>query len=127
MQTQAARDVRGAMLLEKIAEAEKVSVSKEEIDEEIGKMAEYYRATPEELRSSLEKQGGEATIENNLRTRKSIEALIDKAKVTDGEWVEETAADAVGETNEEDKPKKSAAKKKAPAKKAAKASAKEDS
>ena len=127
MQTQAARDVRGAMLLEKIAEVEKVSVSKEEIDEEIGKMAEYYRATPEELRSSLEKQGGEATIENNLRTRKSIEALIDKAKVTDGEWVEETAADAVGETNEEDKPKKSAAKKKAPAKKAAKASAEEDS
>ena len=127
MQTQAARDVRGAMLLEKIAEAEKVSVSKEEVDEEIGKMAEYYRATPEELRSSLEKQGGEATIENNLRTRKSIEALIDKAKVSDGEWIDEASENAAGEAKEEDKAKKSAAKKKAPAKKAAKASAKEDS
>jgi trigger factor len=47
MRTQAERDVRGAMLLDKIAEAEKVEVSQEEIDEEIGKMAEYYRTTPE--------------------------------------------------------------------------------
>lgn len=124
MQTQAERDVRGAMLLEKIAEAEKVTVSKEEVEEEIGKMAEYYRATPEELRKSLEQQGGEGTIQNNLRTRKSIEALIAKAKVTDGEWIDEKAAEAVSETKEE-KPKK-AAKKKAPAKKAAKASGQDD-
>jgi trigger factor len=124
MQTQAERDVRGAMLLEKIAEAEKVTVSKEEVDEEIGKMAEYYRATPEELRKSLEQQGGEGTIQNNLRTRKSIEALIAKAKVTDGEWIDEKAAEAVSESKEE-KPKK-AAKKKAPAKKAAKASGQDE-
>jgi len=95
MQTQAERDVRGAMLLEKIAEAEKVTVSKEEVDGEIGKMAEYYRATPEELRKSLEQQGGEGTIENNLRTRKSIEALIAKAKVADGEWIDEKAGETL--------------------------------
>lgn len=124
MQTQAERDVRGAMLLEKIADAEKVTVSKEEVDEEIGKMAEYYRATPEELRKSLEQQGGEGTIQNNLRTRKSIEALMAKAKVTDGEWIDEKAAEAVSESAEE-KPKK-AAKKKVPAKKAANASAQDD-
>ena len=123
MQTQAERDVRGAMLLEKIAEAENVAVSKEEVDEEIGKMAEYYQTTPEEVRKSLERQGGEGTIENNLRTRKSIEALIAKAKVTEGEWVEETNIDATPESQEE-KPKK-AAKKKSPAKKAAKASTSE--
>src|SRR5215204_7685543 len=89
MQSQAERDVRGAMLLEKIAEAEKVEVSKEEVDEEIGKLADYYRTTPDEIRSSLEKQGGGSSIENNLRTRKSIEALVAKAKVLDGEWVDE--------------------------------------
>ena len=131
MQTQAERDVRGAMLLEKIAEAEKVAVSKEEVDEEVGKMAEYYRTTPDELRKSLESQGGEGTIENNLRTRKSIEALIGKAKVTEGEWIDEAAeaaaaAEAASAAAEEEKPKK-AAKKKAPAKKAAKASGQEDS
>jgi len=123
MQTQAERDVRGAMLLEKIAEAENVTVPKEEVDEEIGKMAEYYQTTPEEVRKSLEQQGGEGTIENNLRTRKSIEALIAKAKVTEGEWVEETNIETSPESQEE-KPKK-AAKKKAPAKKAAKASTSE--
>lgn len=102
MRTQAERDVRGAMLLEKIGEAEKVDVSKAEIDEELGKLAEYYRSTPEEVRESLAKQGGTATIENNLRTRKSIEALIAKAKVTDGEWVDENQMPAA----EEEKPKK---------------------
>jgi trigger factor len=114
MQTQAERDVRGAMLLEKIAEAEKVTVSKEEVDEEIGKMAEYYRATPDELRKSLERQGGEATIENNLRTRKSIEALIAKASVVDGEWIDESVAETAEEPKDE-KTKKTP-KKKAPAK-----------
>ena len=125
MQTQAERDVRGAMLLEKIAEAEKVEVAKEEVEEEIGKMAEYYRTTPDELRKSLEAQGGEHTIENNLRTRKSVEALISKANVVDGEWIDEAAAaEAAGEPKES-KPKKAA--KKAPAKKVAKkASGKKD-
>ncbi len=124
MQTQAERDVRGAMLLEKIAEDEKVVVSKEEIDEEVGKMAEYYRTTPEEVRTSLERQGGDRTIENNLRTRKSIEALIAKANVIEGEWIDEASAaasaanaDTAGE-GDDAKPQK-AAKKKAPAKKKA--------
>ena len=58
MRQQAERDVRGAMLLDKIAEAEKVEVADAEVDEEIGKMAEYYRSTPDEIRESLEKQGG---------------------------------------------------------------------
>ena len=118
MQTQAERDVRGAMLLEKIAEAEKVSVSTDEVDEEITKMAEYYQSTPEEVRKSLERQGGSSTIENNLRTRKSIEALIAKANVVDGDWIDENAAGAPVE-EKADEPKK-ATKKKAPAKKAAK-------
>jgi len=109
MRTQAERDVRGALLLDKIAEAEKVEVSKEEIDEEISKLAEYYRATPEEVRDSIEKQGGTRAIENNLKTRKSIEALVAKAKVTDGPWVDESLASEEGsevEAAAEEKPKK---------------------
>ena len=93
MKSQAERDVRGAMLLDKIGEAEKVSVSESEVDEEIGKMAEHYRTTPDEIRLSLERQGGTGTIHNNLRTRKSIEAMIAKAKVVEGEWIDESAID----------------------------------
>jgi trigger factor len=114
MRGQAERDVRGAMLLEKIAEAEKVEIPANEVDDEIAKMAEYYRTTPEDIRESLAKQGGNGTIENNLRTRKTIEAIVSHAKVSDGPWVDEKAQDG---PVEEEKPKK-AAKKKAPAKKA---------
>ena len=76
-------------------------------------------ATLEEVRDSLEKQGGTGAIENNLKTRKSIEALVAKANVTDGPWVDESIAQQEEETAEpaaEEKPKK-------PAKKAAKKTA----
>ncbi len=117
MRTQAERDVRGAMLLDKVAEAEKIEIADAEIDDEITKLAEYYRSPPEEVRESLAKQGGTATIENNLRTRKAIEELIAKAKITDGEWIDENAAavaDAIedAEVADEEKPKKAAKAKK---------------
>ncbi|HEX8639010.1 MAG TPA: trigger factor [Pyrinomonadaceae bacterium] len=99
MQTQAERDVRGAMLLEKVAELENVEVSDAEVADEIQKMADYYRATPEEIRASLaQQQGGEDNIKNNLRTRKAIEALITHANVTEGEWVDENLAQQNVET-----------------------------
>lgn len=113
MRTQAERDVRGALLLDKIAEAENIEISTEEVDEEIGKLAEYYRASPEEVRESLTKQGGTGSIENNLKTRRSIEALVAKAKVTDGPWVDESVAGEEGvepEAAKEEKPKKAAKK-----------------
>jgi trigger factor len=121
MRTQAERDVRGAMLLDKVAEIENVEVSDDAVDEEIGKMAEYYRASVEEVRESMAKQGGSLdNIRNNLKTRKAIEAVIAKVKITEGEWVDESAI----QPEEAEKPKKAAKKKetakKEPAKKAAK-------
>lgn len=86
MREQAERDVRGAILLDKVAAAENVEVSDAEVEEEIGKIATQYRTTPDEIRDSLKKQGGENTVQNNLRTRKSIEAMVAKAKVTEGKW-----------------------------------------
>ncbi|MCY7375766.1 MAG: trigger factor, partial [Pyrinomonadaceae bacterium] len=89
MQGQAERDVRGAMLLEKVAELEGIEVSDDEINEEIEHIALHYRTTPDEIRASLSgQQGGEANIINNLRTRKAVEALVANAKITDGEWID---------------------------------------
>jgi trigger factor len=109
MRTQAERDVRGAMLLEKIGEIEKIDIAEEEISAEIDKIAEYYRTTADEVRKSFEKENGLAQIRNNLMTRKSIEALVSKAKVTEGDWVDE----AVGKPKAEkaEKPKKAAKRK----------------
>lgn len=117
MRTQAERDVRGAMLLEKVAELENVEVIESEVEEEIQKMADYYRVTPDEVRNSLiNQQGGTDNIKNNLRTRKAIEALIAHAKVTEGEWVDESVGQ-IGESQAEDvsevKAEKKAVKKKA--------------
>jgi trigger factor len=96
MRTQAERDVRGAMLLEKVAEMENVEVSEEEINEEIEKMAEYYRVSPKQ------QQNGEAGIANNLRTRKAIEAIVEHAKIEEGEWVEPNQATSLEETKSEE-------------------------
>jgi trigger factor len=107
MQGQAERDVRGAMLLEKVAELENVEISVEEVNEEIERMAQYYRTTPEEIRSSLsQQQDGEANIANSLRTRKAVQALVDRAKITDGEWIDENQPVAEAEDKDGEKPKK---------------------
>lgn len=114
MKKQAERDVRGALLLEKIAEAEKVEVSEADVEEEMGKLAVYYRTSPDEVRASLEKQGGAETIRNNLRTRMAIDALVSKVKIVEGEWIDESQDEPTAETGK---------KKKTPARKAAKSKA----
>jgi trigger factor len=111
MRQQAERDVRGAMLLERVGEMENVNVSDEELDAEINDMAAYYRTTPDEVRKNFEKNNGLAQIRNNLRTRKAIEALIENANVTDGPWVDESVGESVGEPKVDEvekKPKKAA-------------------
>jgi trigger factor len=129
MKSQAERDVRGALLLDKVAEAEKVAVEDAEVEEEIGKLADHYRVTPDEIRDSLNKQGGDNTIRNNLRTRKSIEALISKAKIVEGEWKDPAAASEPEAQAEEktEKPKKAAKAKSGEAAKAKSGEAKKKS
>jgi trigger factor len=113
MLPQAERDVRGAMLLEKIAELENVEVTDEDVDKEIEMMANYYGVAPEQIRESLTaQQGGEDNIRNNLRTRKAVEALVKNANITEGEWIDPSQAQAeTAETSEntekteEEKPK----------------------
>ena len=120
------RQVRARCGLTQAAFAEKIEVPQAEVDEEIAKMAEMYRTTPEEIKASLEREGGAGTIANNLKTRRSIEVIIENAKVTDGPWVDESQmpADAAAEPAEETKEKKPARKKPA-AKKATKSKAAE--
>ncbi|HVE57660.1 MAG TPA: trigger factor [Pyrinomonadaceae bacterium] len=114
MQPQAERDVRGAMLLEKIADLENVEVSDEDVAKEIEMMANYYNVPVEQVKESIAgQQGGEANIANNLRTRKAVEAIVKHAKVTDGEWIDEAQKQAEAVTADEEKPKGKAKKAKA--------------
>ena len=87
MRQQAERDVRGAMLLDRVAEMEKVDVTDDEVNEELTKMSQYYGAPIEEIRESLEKQGGGIENSQHSETRKSGSSYR-QAKVTDGDLID---------------------------------------
>jgi trigger factor len=89
MKAQADFDVRGSMLLEKIAEQEKIEVREEEIEAEINEIAVSSRQPPEQVRAALTKQGGTTSIADRLRNRKALDLIVGNARVTDEEWREE--------------------------------------
>ncbi len=90
MKAQAEQDVRGSLLLEQIAEAEKLDASNEEIEAEIEAIARSSQQPIEQVRSVLTKDGGERSIANRLRNRKALDLLVENARITDEEWHEET-------------------------------------
>ncbi len=89
LKEQADFDVRGSMLLEKIADAENIEVSDEEIEAEINELAASSRQAPEQVRAALTKQGGTTSIADRLRNRKALDLIVNHARVTDEEWKEE--------------------------------------
>jgi trigger factor len=102
LKVQAAEDVRASMLLEQIAEEEKISVSDEEVEAEIEALATASRQSKEQLRASLTKDGGERSIAHRLRNRKALDLLIENASVTEEEWSEpKSESTSEEETKEE--------------------------
>ena len=89
LKVQAEEDVRSSLLLERIAEEEKIEVSNEEVEAEIQAIASSSKQPIEQVRSVLTKEGGERSIANRLRNRKALELLVENARVTDEEWRDE--------------------------------------
>jgi len=85
----ASENVRGSMLLERVAEAEQIEVTGEEIEAEIQAVAEGMQQSVEQVRAALTKQGGERSIADRLRNRKALDLLVRHANVRDEEWREE--------------------------------------
>jgi trigger factor len=100
LQVQAEEDVRSSMLMERIAEAEQIDVTNEEIEAEIEAVAAASRQSKEQVRSILTKDGGERSIAHRLRNRKVLDLLRENAHITEGEWKEEKES-AVGSQNPE--------------------------
>ncbi len=104
LREQATVDVRSSMLMERIADEEKIAVTDEEIEAEINQLATSSRQSVEQVRAALTKQGGERSIADRLRNRKALDLIIENAQVSDEEWREEIeaeAADAVASQAEE--------------------------
>ena len=89
LKEQASYELRSSLLLEEIADAEKIEVSDQEIEDEIKAIADASRQTPQQVRDVLTKQGGERSIAPRLRNRKALDFLVANANVTDEEWKEE--------------------------------------
>jgi trigger factor len=86
LKVQAEEDVRASMLLEQIADDEKITVSDEEVEAEIEAIATASRQPKEQVRAALTKDGGERSIAHRLRNRKALDLLINNASVTEEEW-----------------------------------------
>ncbi len=123
MRSQAERDVKGAMLLEKIAEMEKVEVTDEMLANELQTVSEQYGMPVDEVKNVLESEGNLEAFKGNLLTREAVEALVSKALITDGDWiapVEDAAPESDPEKEEKENKKEKVKKKAADAKGASK-------
>jgi trigger factor len=72
---QAVQEVKAALLLEKIAEEEKIEVVDAEIDREVEALAEQSKQTPEAIRSRLTRDGALDRIRNRIRNEKTLDFL----------------------------------------------------
>jgi len=72
---QAAQEVKASLLLEKIAEEEKIEVGDEEIEREVTALAEQSKQTPEAIRARLTRDGALDRIRNRIRHEKTLDFL----------------------------------------------------
>jgi len=101
LKDQAGYDLRGSLLLERIADEEEIDVNDHEIEDEINAIADASKQSPEQVRGILTKQGGERSIAGRLRNRKTLDFLVANAKVTDKEWKEEKQESEAGSQKSE--------------------------
>jgi trigger factor len=97
---QAEDDVRGSMLLERIAEEENLDASDGEIEAEIEAIATASGQSKEQVRAALTKEGGDRSIAGRLRNRKALDLLVESARVTEEEWSEEQQSEVSGQKSE---------------------------
>jgi len=72
MKPEALRRIRNSLVLEAVAEAEKIEISQEKLDEELTRMADQYKMTKDKLEEAL----GEETIEQ-MRGDMAVQAAAD--------------------------------------------------
>ncbi len=96
-QVDATRDVRAALLVSKVADAEGISVGGDEVDSEIDLMAKSSGQTAEQLKARLTREEAISSIESRLRYRKALDVILGSAEVT----VEEISKDSLAESGQE--------------------------
>ncbi|MDO4266810.1 MAG: trigger factor, partial [Eubacteriales bacterium] len=81
MSAQAEATIRTRLVLEAIVKAENIVTTDEQIDEEIGRMAENYKMEKEQIRTLLD-QSQIDTMKLDLACQKAVDFLVENAELT---------------------------------------------
>jgi trigger factor len=79
--TDGTEEVRAALMLERIADAEKIEVTDEELDEIMRGMAGEHGETPAALKTRLTRNGALARIKSSRRNQKALDIIYRSAKI----------------------------------------------
>jgi trigger factor len=74
-------DVKGEILLDRIATAEKIDVTEEELEQELARAGEHSAESAQALRARLTKEGTLDTMKSKLRNEKILEWLHRTARI----------------------------------------------
>ena len=77
----AEKDVRGSLILEKIADVEAIEVTEQEADDLIRDLAQEQHEAPAALKTRLTREGELPTIERRLRNQKALDLIYHNAKI----------------------------------------------
>jgi trigger factor len=80
-QDRAVNDVKAELLLDRIATAEKIDATDEDIDKELNLLAENSGESATALRARLTKQGSLDRMKSKLRSDKTIDWLYRNARI----------------------------------------------
>jgi trigger factor len=78
----AEKEIRASLLLSRVAEAEQLEVSEEEVDEIIREMAQEAHEPPATLKTRLTREGDLDNLKSTRRNQKAIEFIYRNAQIT---------------------------------------------
>ena len=78
---EAEKDVRGSLILEKVADAESIAVSEGEIDDLIREVAEERHEAPAAVKTRLTRDDELPRIERRLRNQKALDLIYQNAQI----------------------------------------------
>lgn len=77
------RELKASLILDKVAEKEKIFVTENEVEQRIIEIARAYNTDTARVRKQLERQGSLSYLRNEMREGKVISLLLKEAKITD--------------------------------------------
>jgi trigger factor len=102
LRTEATAAVKADLALRAIAEAEGITVTEEDLDEEVARLAERMGEKPDKVRKQLDRADRMPAVRSELRNSKALEWLVEHAEVVDEEGNPIDRADLTPDTAEQE-------------------------